>query len=155
VAARKKKLPDDKLDQGADDGTAEQFDLAAPNPDVPTNEGRDRKALVNAAPLNPLSLSGSWFIKVQTDEDGIDEAVWFGVVVADVGTVSDPAYLLQIEQGKGLANPQIPVPLEELYPDPESKTEFRFFDSEELMRAGSVGLAGRACPSREEVEADD
>lgn len=86
--------------------------------------GRDRGEIAREIDLNPLSLVGSWFHRIEGDE-----VLWDGVVV---GEVQPGKYLLEIRRGLGeRVGPQVVMPIEEL-------GGFRFYDTEEKMTQAYV-----------------
>jgi hypothetical protein len=97
---------------------------ATPEPE-PVTDGRERKKLALEVELNPASLVGSTFIRVENGE-----AVWWGVIV---GEPQAGMYLCQVDSGLPGGKAQVVFSLERM----ESKDEgyeFRFFDTEEAMR---------------------
>lgn len=92
-----------------------------------TTDNRDRSALAREVELDPMSLSGSYFHRVENGE-----IVWAGIVV---GEVQAGMYLCQVEQGLEGADRvkvQVIIRIEQmLCGDPGY--EFRFYDTEQDM----------------------
>jgi hypothetical protein len=75
--------------------------------------------------LQPATLVGSWFHRLEDDE-----IVWQGVVVAEV---QPGAYLIQIDkQEPGVENVQRLHSLAQMLGDPDS--EWRFYDTEDQAK---------------------
>lgn len=119
-------------------------DIAVPaageQQDAPVAEDRDRRAFAADLPLNPLSLVGSYFHRVENGE-----MVWQGIVV---GEPQAGKYLCQVEgalPGAADAKVQVIVPLDAMLSKDEGY-EWRFYDSEQAMVeafAEWVATAGR------------
>ena len=99
-------------------------DLVAETPGV---SARDRYAIAELVELDPGSLVGSYFHRVENGS-----IVWDGLVVGDLGG----CYLLDVTSGLAGAeqcSAQIVLPLDALFSKDEGY-EFRFYDSASDMR---------------------
>ncbi len=95
--------------------------------EAPATEERDRKALASEVELNPLSLAGSYFHRLENGE-----IVWDGIVV---GEPQPGVYLLQVRKGlDGLerTEAQVLMPLTKMVAADEGY-EFRFYDTQGSM----------------------
>ena len=93
--------------------------------DEVTTEDRNRRGLATDTALDPMSLSGSYFHRVEAGE-----IVWTGIIV---GEVQPGVYLCQVDQGLDGADRvkvQVLIPLEQMLSG-DPGFEFRFYDTEQ------------------------
>lgn len=140
----KSKMPPSRDD---DDVAAEGDDEAALV--VPTDfhdqvdepDGRDRRGTATGVDLDPGSLPGSYFHRVEAGQ-----IVWAGVVVAEP---QPGKYLFQVDEGLEGADrgvrPQVPISLDQMLA--EEPGTWRFYDTEQ-----DQVLAGAAYKLAQEVE---
>lgn len=131
----KSKMPPSRDD---DDVAAEGDDEALVIPtdfhdQVEETDGRDRRGLATGVDLDPHSLPGSYFHRVEAGQ-----IIWAGVVV---GEPQDGKYLFQVDEGLEGADrgvrPQIPISFDQMLAD-EPGT-WRFYDTEQdQVLAGAV-----------------
>jgi hypothetical protein len=118
-----------KSEEAAAEGQAALGALAA-TPEGPSLD-RERESDVTSRPFNPQSLVGSWFHRL----DANDNITCQGSVVADVAPPGQPGiYLCELHQWKdgGSAFQEL-VSLSELC-EPEDGGSYRFYDHDEWMR---------------------
>jgi hypothetical protein len=95
--------------------------------EAPLTEGRDREKLAAEVELDPTSLSGSWFHRIENGE-----IVWDGIVV---GEPQPGVYLLSVRRGLSHGDEtkaQVAMPLTAMTAKDEGY-EFRFYDTREQM----------------------
>jgi hypothetical protein len=107
--------------------------------DAPETEGRDRRGLAAEVELSPVSLVGSYFLRLDNAE-----VMWWGVVV---GEVQPGHYLCHVESGLEHGDAQVVMTLDRMLGHEEGY-EWRFFDTEEKMKLGYAEYLARGGESR-------
>lgn len=100
--------------------------------------GRDRRKAIEQVDLAPESLVGSWFVRLEADVPN-----WQGLVI---GEPQPGAYLVELEQGSSLPDPQRVISLVAMVGEnADDGYAWLFFDSQEQMHdyASSLRLAAR------------
>jgi hypothetical protein len=115
-------------DAGEEGGVDALIAAAEADAEAPTTEGRDRKALAAEVELNPQSLVGSYFHRVENGE-----MVWGGVIVGEVQAGAYLAQVLQGLEGHVTGRAQVIVQIDQMVVKDEGY-EWRFYDSENAMR---------------------
>lgn len=102
-----------------------------------TGPDRERERDIVERPLDPNSLVGSWFHRLEDDR-----IIWQGCVVAEVQA---GVYLLELHNWRdGASAHQRLATIQQMTSDDE---EWRFYDADEWMK-----MAGLRSPAHEEVD---